>query len=266
MPVAAPSNRASTVRMPSTRSTAATRCISDVPGLAKHTSTPDPASVRIRLSAPFTVSSSRRGRWYRFGHESVPRAGPGLARGRDPCLNEYSSGGILAARTRTEAMNRSSPGALEIRDVTVRFGGVTALDAVSLTAAPRQVTGIIGPNGAGKTTLLNVVCGFVRPDAGQLAFDGVSLARVRPRRLAGLGIARTLQGLGLFPRLSVLENVMVGADCHARAGFWTALAGLPDADERRLRDRAREALDRVGAADLAGRRPDELPYGMRKRV
>jgi len=163
-------------------------------------------------------------------------------------------------------MNRSSPGALEIRDVTVRFGGVTALDAVSLTAAPRQVTGIIGPNGAGKTTLLNAVCGFVRPEAGQLAFDGVSLARVRPHRLAGLGIARTLQGLGLFGRLSVLENVMVGADCHARAGFWTALAGLPDADERRLRDRAREALDRVGAADLAGRMPGELAYGLRKRV
>ena len=148
----------------------------------------------------------------------------------------------------------------------MRFGGVTALDGVSFTAAPRQVTGIIGPNGAGKTTLLNAACGFVRPDSGQLIFDGTSLARVRPHRLSRLGIARTLQGLGLFPRLTVLENVMVGADRHARAGFWTALAGLPDADERRLRDRAREALGRVGAADLADRMPDQLPYGMRKRV
>jgi branched-chain amino acid transport system ATP-binding protein len=133
---------------------------------------------------------------------------------------------ILAAGTRTEAMNRSSPGGLQVQDVTVRFGGVTALEAVSLTAAPGRVTGIIGPNGAGKTTLLNAVCGFVRPEAGRLTFDGTSLARVRPHRLAGLGIARTLQGLGLFGRLPVLENVMVGADCHARAGFWTALIGL----------------------------------------
>jgi branched-chain amino acid transport system ATP-binding protein len=175
-------------------------------------------------------------------------------------------GGVLAVCTGIEPMNRSSPGTLQVQDVIVRFGGVTALDGVSLTAAPRQVTGIIGPNGAGKTTLLNAVCGFVRPDAGQLTFDGISLARIRPHRLARLGIARTLQGLGLFARLSVLENVMVGADCHARAGFWTALAGLPDADERRLRDRAREALGRVGAADLADRMPDQLPYGMRKRV
>ena len=159
-------------------------------------------------------------------------------------------------------------GALEVRDVTVRFGGLTALDGVSVTADPRQVTGIIGPNGAGKTTLLNAVCGFVRPQAGQMSFDGTSLARVRPHRLAAQGIARTLQGVGLFERLTVLENVMVGASCHAHASFWTALLGLPwsDADERRLRERAREALDRVGIADLAGRRPDELAYGLRKRV
>jgi branched-chain amino acid transport system ATP-binding protein len=162
----------------------------------------------------------------------------------------------------------AQPGALSVRDVTVRFGGLTALDGVSLTAAPRQVTGIIGPNGAGKTTLLNAACGFVRPQAGQLLFDGTDLARLRPHRLAALGIARTLQGLGLFARLTVLENVMVGASRHARAGFWPALFGLPwsDADERRLRGRARQALDRVGAADLADRLPGELPYGVRKRV
>ena len=159
-------------------------------------------------------------------------------------------------------------GALQVRDVTVRFGGVTALDAVSLTAAPRQVTGIIGPNGAGKTTLLNAVCGFVRPQAGQLTFDGTDLARLRPHRLAALGIARTLQGLGLFGRLTAAENVMVGASRHARTGFWPALLGLPwsDGDERRLRERALEALDRVGAADLADRMPGELAYGLRKRV
>ncbi|HEY2549095.1 MAG TPA: ABC transporter ATP-binding protein [Streptosporangiaceae bacterium] len=159
-------------------------------------------------------------------------------------------------------------GSLDIQGVTVRFGGLTALDEVSLTAAARQVTGIIGPNGAGKTTLLNVLCGFVRPEAGRISFDGRELTRLRPHRLASLGIARTLQGVGLFAGLSVLENVMVGATPLAKARFWDALLALPrsDADERRLRDRAMQALDRVGAGGLADTMPGQLAHGPRKRV
>jgi branched-chain amino acid transport system ATP-binding protein len=159
-------------------------------------------------------------------------------------------------------------GVLEVSDVTVRFGGLTALDAVSLTAAPQQVTGIIGPNGAGKTTLLNVLCGFVQPGSGRLRFGGDELTGLRPHRLASLGIARTLQGLGLFPGLTVLENVMTGATCHARAGFWSAIAGVgrSDRDERALRDRALAALDRAGLPDAAERLPGQLSYAHRKRV
>jgi branched-chain amino acid transport system ATP-binding protein len=157
---------------------------------------------------------------------------------------------------------------LEIRDVTVQFGGLTALDQVSLTAQPGQITGIIGPNGAGKTTLLNTACGFVKPQSGTVSFDGRVLNGVRTHRLAGLGIARTLQGVGLFPGLSVAENVMVGATPVARAGVWSALFGLPhsDRDERRLRAQAIAALDRLDVADLADRMPDTLSYGLRKRV
>jgi len=160
------------------------------------------------------------------------------------------------------------PEVLEVRDVTVRFGGLTALDAVSLTAAPRQVTGIIGPNGAGKTTLLNVLCGFVRPATGDVSLGAASLTGLPPHRLASLGIARTLQGVGLFRGLTVLENVMAGATSQARAGFWPALLGLArsDRDERALRQRSLAALDRVGVADEAGRLPDQLAYGLRKRV
>jgi branched-chain amino acid transport system ATP-binding protein len=159
-------------------------------------------------------------------------------------------------------------GSLEISGITVRFGSLTALHDVSLIAASRQVTGIIGPNGAGKTTLLNAVCGFVRPQAGQIRFEGRDLTRIRPDRLAGLGIGRTMQSVGLFSGLSVVENVMVGANVLARAGFWSALAGLPrsDADERRLKALAMAALDRVGATDVADRRPQTLPHGPRKRV
>ena len=161
-----------------------------------------------------------------------------------------------------------NPGSvLEVQGVTVRFGGLTALDSVSLAVPPRHVLGVIGPNGAGKTTLLNVLCGFIRPDAGEVLFGGRQ-HNARPHRLAGLGVARTLQGVGLYGGLTALENVMVGATCRASAGFWSALLSLPRAtrDERKLREEAMQALDRVGAAQVAQARPGELPYGMRKRI
>jgi len=157
---------------------------------------------------------------------------------------------------------------LEVRDVSVRFGGLTALDAVSLAVAPSQVVGVIGPNGAGKTTLLNVLCGFIQPDEGEVLIDGRRYRHLRPHQLAGLGMARTLQGVGLFERLSAIENVMTGANCRATAGFWSALLGLPRSsrDERRLRQEAGQALDRVGAGAVADALPGQLPYGMRKKV
>jgi branched-chain amino acid transport system ATP-binding protein len=150
----------------------------------------------------------------------------------------------------------------------VRFGGVTALDHVSLRAAGQEVLGIIGPNGAGKTTLFNVVCGFVSADEGSLVWDGQSLGRPRPHRLAKLGIARTLQGVGLFAQLTALENVMAGAHAFRRAGFASALLGLPraDRDERELRAAAMAALERLGVQDVASRLPSELPYPVQKRV
>jgi branched-chain amino acid transport system ATP-binding protein len=163
-------------------------------------------------------------------------------------------------------MKRNS--VLEVCDVSVRFGGLTALNAVSLSVSPSQVVGVIGPNGAGKTTLLNVLCGFIRPDEGRVLIDGRHHHNLRPHQLAGLGMARTLQGVGLFDRLSAIENVMIGASCRATAGFWPALLGLPRSgrDERRLRQEAGQALARVGAAEVADARPGELPYGMRKRI
>ena len=157
---------------------------------------------------------------------------------------------------------------LEVDGVSVRFGGLTALDSVSLMVAPSEVVGVIGPNGAGKTTLLNVLCGFIRPNEGEVFLDGRRHHHLRPHHLAGLGVARTLQGVGLFERLTAIENVMTGANCRARAGFVSALLGLSrsDKDERRLRQEAHEALDRVGAGEVSDAYPGELPYGMRKRV
>jgi branched-chain amino acid transport system ATP-binding protein len=157
---------------------------------------------------------------------------------------------------------------LEVDRLTVSFGGLRALDAVSLAVLPGQVLGLIGPNGAGKTTLFNVVCGFVRPNEGEVRWQGRPFRRHRPHRLAGLGIARTLQSLGLFGPLTVLENVMIGAARQARAGVLAGALALPrsDRDERALRDRALAQLRALDIADVADRLATGLPYGVQKRV
>jgi branched-chain amino acid transport system ATP-binding protein len=157
---------------------------------------------------------------------------------------------------------------LALHGVTVRFGGLVALGDVTMAVRPGTVVGVIGPNGAGKTTLFNVVCGLVRPEQGRLLWHGRELRRHRPAQLAGLGIARTLQSLGLFGGLTVLENVMTGAIRHARAGLAAGLlgAGRSARDERELRARAEHALSELDIADQAARFPGALPYGVQKRV
>jgi branched-chain amino acid transport system ATP-binding protein len=170
--------------------------------------------------------------------------------------------------TSTRVGDPGGVGRFEVDGVTVRFGGLTALDDVSLRVEPGEVLGVIGPNGAGKTTLFNVVCGFLQPDAGVLRWRGERLEGLRPHQLAGMGISRTLQGVGLFRGLTVLENVMAGVTSKARAGFLPALLGLPrsDGDERALRDRAMAMLSELGAAQYADRYPQALPYPLQKRV
>ena len=169
--------------------------------------------------------------------------------------------------TQAQTSTPDPTAALELHAVGVRFGGLVALEDVSLTVAPGEVVGVMGPNGAGKTTLFNVVSGFVRPTSGTVSLDGREV-RPRPHDLTRLGIARTLQGLGLFAGLSVLDNVIAGARHTARAGFLSGLFGLPgsDADEDRLRGEAMALLDRLGVAELAAHPPHVLPYAIRKRV
>ncbi|MGY1802903.1 ABC transporter ATP-binding protein [Blastococcus sp. SYSU D00922] len=152
--------------------------------------------------------------------------------------------------------------------ISVAFGGVAALSDVSLTVEPGQVHGLIGPNGAGKTTLFNVACGLVRPSAGRITWRDQELRRLRPSQLTKLGISRTLQGVGLFAGLTVLENVMIGAHRHAKAGFFSALFALPtaDKDDKLLRERAQQALVELGAESYADRYPGSLPYPVQKRV
>jgi branched-chain amino acid transport system ATP-binding protein len=138
---------------------------------------------------------------------------------------------------------------LELSDVTRRFGGVVALDDVSFTVQHGEIAGLIGPNGAGKTTAFNVITRLYRPESGEITFDGESLLRTPPHKVVRRGIARTFQNVELFPTMTVLENVLVGA--HAR---------------RHARSRAREVLEYVEIAELAERPATGLPFGTLKRI
>ncbi|NKQ51636.1 ABC transporter ATP-binding protein [Amycolatopsis sp. K13G38] len=156
---------------------------------------------------------------------------------------------------------------LTLDKVTVRFGGVTALDAVSLTVHEGQICALIGPNGAGKTTAFNAISRLVKPASGRITFGGGNLLSTHPADLAGLGIARTFQNLALWPGMSVLENVMVGRHARGRVGFAASVLGWPAArEDRALRARAYAMLDYFEITDVAHRECTGLPYGTLKRV
>ena len=155
---------------------------------------------------------------------------------------------------------------LSIKDLSVSFGGLKALSNVSLDLHTNEVVGLIGPNGAGKTTLFNALSGIVPVDSGELQIDGKSHKWPKPHQLINLGISRTLQGVGLFPELTVLENVMIGATKSAKSGLISSALGLSGRDENRLKEKAMTALERVYASGIADRRADSLPYPVTKRV
>ena len=156
---------------------------------------------------------------------------------------------------------------LDVREVTVRFGGITALDGLSFGIDEGQICGLIGPNGAGKTTIFNVVSRIYEPTRGQVDFDGVDLLSQPRHRMASLGIARTFQNLALFPTMTLLENVMVGAHSRGKVGFVRAALRLnPWPEERATRADAYDLLQRLDLAHLAFRPAAGLPFGTLKRL
>jgi branched-chain amino acid transport system ATP-binding protein len=157
---------------------------------------------------------------------------------------------------------------LSVRELSVRFGGIVALDAVSFGIEPRQIVGLIGPNGAGKTTLFNCVSRLYEPSAGGITFDGTELLSVPAHRIAALGIGRTFQNLALFPTMTVLQNVMIGAHSRTRSDFLSnALKlGWVAREEAECRAQAEDLLAFLDLKAVADHPAAGLPFAILKRV
>jgi len=157
---------------------------------------------------------------------------------------------------------------LEIKGVSKKFGGLTALDSVDFTVQTGTVMGLIGPNGAGKTTLFNCITGLHSPAAGEVRFQGETVLGLPPHRLIERGMARTFQGIRLFSEMTVLENVMVGAHCRMRSGVWGALLQGQKVrqEEKAIRIKAKLLLEFVGLAARSHQKARTLSYGDQRRL
>jgi len=157
---------------------------------------------------------------------------------------------------------------LEVSDVSVRFGGIVALDGVSFGVDAGQIVGLIGPNGAGKTTLFNCLSRLYECDGGSISFDGQALLSHPRHRMAALGIGRTFQNVALFAKMSVLDNVMVGRHCRTSSGFLANALRMPRVadEERATAERAGELVHFVGLDALAQTPVASLPFPLQKRV
>jgi branched-chain amino acid transport system ATP-binding protein len=160
------------------------------------------------------------------------------------------------------------PALLSVRDVTVRFGGIVALDGVSFEVGTGQIVGLIGPNGAGKTTLFNCLSRLYTPDRGEIMVAGQSVLGLPPYRIASLGVGRTFQNLALFATLTVQQNVMVGVHSRTSSDFLSNALRLPwvAREEGKMRQDAGELLEFLDLRAVAGHPAAGLPFGTLKRV
>jgi branched-chain amino acid transport system ATP-binding protein len=157
---------------------------------------------------------------------------------------------------------------LEVKEVTLRFGGVVALNRVNFTLYEGEILGLIGPNGAGKTTAFNAMTGIYAPSEGEILFDGQTVTGRKRFEITRMGIARTFQNIRLFPEMTAMENVMVGADAHHKTSIPGALFRLPRhfKEERHGRERARELFEFVGLSGSPDESARNLSYGDQRRL
>ena len=166
------------------------------------------------------------------------------------------------------ARGAASETQLSISDVSKHFGGVRAVESVTLSVTRGDLVSIIGPNGAGKTSLLNMISGFYRPDAGSIVFEGKDITGTRPSQIAALGIARTFQNIALFSGMTVLDNIMLGRHVRMKAGVLSSFVywGLAQREEVAHRARVEELIEFLELEDLRKQPTSGLAYGLRKRV
>jgi branched-chain amino acid transport system ATP-binding protein len=157
---------------------------------------------------------------------------------------------------------------LQIQEISKAFGGVQAVNRVSLDVNRGDLMSVIGPNGAGKTSLLNMISGFYHPDSGRILLDGVDITHFSPSRIAEHGVARTFQNIALFRGMTVLDNLMLGRHVHMKTGVLGAFAywGLAQREEVRHRRRVEDIIDFLRIQDLRRRPTGSLAYGLQKRV
>ncbi len=155
---------------------------------------------------------------------------------------------------------------LELKDISMRFGGITAVNGFSMPVEEGVIVGLIGPNGAGKTTVFNMITGFYRPVSGEVLFKGRPVTGLRPHKICRVGIARTFQNIRLFNTSTALQNVMVGCHVRQKNAWWMPLLSLHLKEERAARHRAMELLERFGLEKVAQQPAGSLPYGDQRRL
>ena len=155
---------------------------------------------------------------------------------------------------------------LDVRHVTMRFGGITAVNDLSMRLPKGSITGLIGPNGAGKTTAFNVISGFYTPQEGDILFKGRSVKGFPPHRICKAGMARTFQNIRLFGSESALENVMVGCQVRRKSQWWTPIFGLARREESDIREKARALIHRLALDAYVNEKASSLPYGAQRRL
>ena len=157
---------------------------------------------------------------------------------------------------------------LSLENITMKFGGVTALGAVNLEVKKGEILALIGPNGAGKTTVFNVVTGVYTPTSGTITFAGTKINKQKRFQITGMGIARTFQNIRLWGDMTTLENAITATDVHKKSGLVGALFGTPRArrEERENRERALEILKFIGIDEYSDRLAKNLPYGVQRRL
>jgi ABC-type branched-subunit amino acid transport system ATPase component len=157
---------------------------------------------------------------------------------------------------------------LETREITKRFGGLTAVSSFSFQIKKGDINSLIGPNGAGKTTVFNVITGIYRPEAGHVIFNGDNIEGLKPHQIVAKGIARTFQNIRLFPNMTCLENIMAGQHCRARSGLWSSIFRTKSQrnEEKQIADVAENRLKQVGLSHYRNELAKNIAYGSQRML